>query len=347
MDLVWLLPLGTKLSVSDYFALQILSLKQRLIRLREVVLARYGEERANQVPSPDGITEEKLRGILITTDTCNAARKARRLFNERVGGDCPEIDCMNHLRCVHGGGFEKGVTKEWKGSLMGSEEEIDPILRVKCSFSAYCRAWDKFFSLNANYVKGAGGHFAAWFADTHPGDLLFHIENCVGSRQDICFLAAPGIYMNREPCYEYGDRLLRMAKKKDNILLRNLMTHMRSEETVAVTRLFSIFCVGWCMPFRALAGMTHELGDDYNWGVVSMGRVLDTMLEKMEELSAHPELILRRDVVLNWFKEFRDELDPFNDWWNFLLNDKVNQFFYVTLHSTKLSPQRQGPPRVC
>ena len=99
MDLVWLLPLGTKLSVSDYFALQILSLKQRLIRLREVVLACYGEERANQVPSPDGITEEKLRGILITTDTCNAARKARCLFNERVGGDCPEIDCMNHIRC--------------------------------------------------------------------------------------------------------------------------------------------------------------------------------------------------------------------------------------------------------
>ena len=101
------------------------------------------------------------------------------------------------------------------------------------------------------------------------------------------------------------------------------------------------------MPFRALAGMTHELGDDYNWGVVSMGRVLDTILEKMEELSAHPELILRRDVVLNWFKEFRDELDPFNDWWNFLLNDKVNQIFHIKLHSTKLSPQRQGPPRVC
>ena len=45
-------------------------------------------------------------GGVITTDTCNAAQKTRRILVERIGGDTHEMDCMHHLRNVWFSGIE-------------------------------------------------------------------------------------------------------------------------------------------------------------------------------------------------------------------------------------------------
>ncbi|KAL7536200.1 hypothetical protein ACHAXR_006982, partial [Thalassiosira sp. AJA248-18] len=296
------------------------SLKRRLDRLREVMVKHYPEF-AHLVPSSDEIDLEKLREVLLTSDTCNVAQKERHIFSERIGGTTYNQDCHNHLRNVHTNGMENAITERLKIILKDSIDEIDVSLRVSAVFSSYCRAWDKFFSLNANYVKGQGEHFAPWFRVNHPGELLFHVENAQGSRQDLGMMAAPGIYMNREYCYEYADYLLRIPKKRDNILLRNLVTLMRSEEMIAVSRLFSIFFISYCMPLRWLAGKTATLAE-YKWGPVSMGRALDTLREKMLEIADSPELCLDEDFMMNMFKEFRDELPPFHEYHEFMFQKK-------------------------
>ena len=134
-------------------------------------------------------------------------------------------------------------------------------------------------------------------------------------------MAAPAIYMNRWYCLTYALYLLRIPKKQDNILLRNLVVMMTSVEMVAVSRLFSILYISVILPMRWLAGKTPELAE-YNWGPVSMGRALDTLHESMNEIIKQPKLILDEDYMMNIFKEYIDELPPFKKYWDFMFNKK-------------------------
>lgn len=87
------------------------------------------------VPSPDGIDLNKLtKDTVITTDTCNTARKLRRVLVQMIkdvtneDGEIFEFDCMNHLRNVWFGGMEKAVTQRLNAILRTSLDEIDPKL---------------------------------------------------------------------------------------------------------------------------------------------------------------------------------------------------------------------------
>jgi len=66
------------------------------------------------------ITIEKLERSYLTTDTCNAARKTRQLFKERIVAACAqttetpteiiapkEVDCQQHLQNIVSGGLAK------------------------------------------------------------------------------------------------------------------------------------------------------------------------------------------------------------------------------------------------
>ena len=108
--------------------------------------------------------------------------------------------------------MEKMVTAQLRDILRDSMEHIAPELRVTCVFSAMARAWDKFFSLSANYPKGQGEHFARWLKKKRPGVPLYHVEGASGSRHDLCLMAAPAIYMNRYVCFDYANYLLQLAK---------------------------------------------------------------------------------------------------------------------------------------
>ena len=185
-----------------------------------------GREHPNllqDIPTPDGIDIKKLgKNGLIMTDSCNAAQKARRLLKYEIGGDVHDLDCFHHLRNVWIKGMEKSVSASLRSLLLDSLEKVPFELRVSCVYSAIARAWDKFFSLCANYPKGQGEHFAAWLKVNKPGTPLHHVVGAQGSRHDLCLMAAPAIYMNRHVCFEYADYLLRLPHKQDNILLRCL-----------------------------------------------------------------------------------------------------------------------------
>ena len=126
--------------------------------------------------------------------------------------------------------------------LRSSLDECDPKLRVKMLFSAFCRAFDKAFSLSCNYPKGFGENFLEHVKEHHPTFALYHVTRCRGGRFDMILECAVPIYINRYICVEYLDYCLKMVgKKKDNILIRNLWCLLTSNEMVAQMRFYGIF----------------------------------------------------------------------------------------------------------
>ena len=216
---------------------------------------------------------------------------------------------------------EKSVSVFLRVVVSDSLEQIPPELRVTCIFSAIARAWDKFFSLCANYPKGQGEHFAAWLRMNKPGTPLYHVVGAQGSRHDLCLMAAPAIYMNRYVCFDYASYLLHLPKKQENILLMCLFVLMTSEEIIAQSRLYGIFYISFCLPVRWLAAKTPVLGK-WGWGPISNGDAIDTLRERMMDIVDDPTKVLNEDFMMNMFGKFVDALPPFKEYWEHLYKKK-------------------------
>jgi hypothetical protein len=188
-------------------------------------------------------------------------------------------------------------------------------------YSAVARAWDKFFSLCANYPKGQGEHFAAWLSFNKPGTPLYHVVGAQGSRHDLCLMAAPAIYMNRYVYFDYASYVLRLPKKQDNILLRCLFVLMTSEEIIAQSRLFAIFYISFCLPMHWLAAKTPKLGE-WGWGPISNGDAIDTLREKMMGIVNDPTKVLDEEFMMNMFLKYIDTITPFKEYWVHLFKKK-------------------------
>jgi hypothetical protein len=169
-----------------------------------------------------------------------------------------------------------------------------------CVYSAIARAWDKFFSLCANFPKGQGKHFAAWLRVNKPLMPLYHVIGAQGSRHNLCLMAAPAIYMNRYVCFNYASYVLHLPKKQDNILLRCLFVLMMSEEIIAQSHLFAILYISFCLPMCWLAAKTPELGE-WGWGPLSNGDAIDTLQENMMDIVDDPTKILDKCFMMSMF----------------------------------------------
>ena len=244
--------------------LQLFSLKDRLIDLRATISEKFPDrpDLLELVPSPDGIDpDKKLPNSVWTTDTCNAASKFQNIACETYAGGLKQ-DCHNHLRNVWVGGLELELSSYLSTVLRESLDRIDSTLRVKTLFSAFARAYDKGFSLSANYPKGFGELFIQWMMDTHPSYVLYHVERVRGARMDMILEAALAIYMNREVNVEFLDHMLSTpGKSSENVLMRNLFLLLGSPEMAAQSRFLCIIYFSIGIPMRWLAGKTHELKD--------------------------------------------------------------------------------------
>ena len=158
------------------------------------------------LPNEDDIDIAELgHGGSITTDTCNAARKMRRLLAsviESKQGTVYEQDCFHHLRCLWVNGSVKAITAYMSSFLEDSLDEISNFLRVSPDFSDVIRAFHKEFSLTKNYPKGHGEMFLDWVIRNHPNEFLLHCERASGNRQDLVCMGADAIYNNRHVCVE-------------------------------------------------------------------------------------------------------------------------------------------------
>ena len=260
------------------------------------------------------------------TDTCNGAQKLCRILVSHVTR-AYDLDCMNHLRNVWFGGVEKSLTKHLNEILRSSLDEIDSNLQVSSSISAIIRAIDKEFSLSANYPKGHGELFKVWMKKNYPMALLFHVERAAGSRQDLCTEGCLAIFMNYPYYVEFLDGMLRKItsnNQQKSILQQNLFVILTSNEMIALARLLSILHLSICMPFRYLAGKTHEFAK-YNWGAATMSRVIDTLHFALKEIKEDASLILDPLYMMNIFKEYRDQLPPFKEYWELTFKKKQMQ----------------------
>ena len=259
---------------------------------------------------------------MINTDTCAAAQKLRRILTEAVPG-AYDFDCMHHLRNVWIGGVEKALTSRLNEILQDSADEIDPKLRVSASISAVIRAVDKEFSLSANYPKGHGELFREWMRANHAGELLLHVERASGSRQDLCTEGCMAIIMNWPFYLEFLDEQLckRKSSGPASILQQNLFCVLKSSEMISLARLLTILHLSVTMPMRWLAGKSHEL-KEWGWGALSMGRAIDTLEAKLEELSDDPSKILDEDFMMTIFSEYLEELPPFKEYYTEMFERK-------------------------
>ena len=232
---------------------------------------------------------------------------------------------MNHLRNVWFGNVEKALSTHLNALLHSSLDEIDPQLRVTASISAVIRAIDKEFSLSSNYPKGHGELFREWVREYYPGILLLYVERTAGSRQDLCTEGSLPVYINYPYYVEFLDSALRKPRKMKNesasILQKNLFVVLTSSKMIALVRLLSILHLSICMPFRYLAGKSHEI-KQYGWGAADMGRVLDTLYDNMQTLHHEPTLILDQSFMMDIFKQYREELPPFHEYWEIIFKTK-------------------------
>ena len=93
---------------------QIDKLKDPLKRWKEVTMREFPDrpDILLLIPDPDSINIDKLGdGVTITTDTCNAAQKVRRMLVDYTNGTVNKKDFMQHLRNVWINGVAKTTNK--------------------------------------------------------------------------------------------------------------------------------------------------------------------------------------------------------------------------------------------
>ena len=123
-------------------------------------------------------------GGCITTDTCNAAQKTRRILVGVIndtGGIVFEQDCYHNIRCVHTNGMAKSVHGYMGEVLEESLKNIYPHLCVTPNLNQVIRAYHKEFSLTATYPKGHGELFRDGIVENYPDEFLLHAKRATGS----------------------------------------------------------------------------------------------------------------------------------------------------------------------
>ena len=122
------------------------------------------------------------------------------------------------------------------------------------------RAFEKMFSLCANYSKGLGEVFFQWIMDNNYGELIFHVERAAyGGRQDVTSMDAMEIFWNINLCVEFLDEMISYCGKGENILAQNLMILLSSVKIIAVSWLWSILNIAIIIPISWLAACTHKM----------------------------------------------------------------------------------------
>ena len=101
----------------------------------------------------------------------------------------------------------------------------------------------------------------------------------------------------------------------------NLFVVLTSSEMIALARLLLIIHIYVVMPFRFLAGKTHEFAE-FNWGAADMSRVIKVLHDKLGEINDEPELLLDVLFMDKIFIEFCNQLPPFAAYWDMLFKEK-------------------------
>ena len=132
------------------------------------------------IPTPDSIDIAKLgNGGALSSDTCNLARKARRILLQLIenkDGIVHEFDCVQKLLCVWFNGASNAVSVFITTYFEDSLEKISSFFRLSPNLAQVIRDYHKEFILTVNYLKGHGESFRVLMIKKYPDEYLMHAE---------------------------------------------------------------------------------------------------------------------------------------------------------------------------
>lgn len=296
------------------------------------VMFGKGSWAADGGPSPDAIGLHRLsEQTLLMSDTCNAARAAKRMLAEaaeKAGrlaiGDaawaklseeqrerrCQVFigDCHQHLRNIVINAMSIAATEHLKDVLEDDLAEFSSFERMSVDGMDLIRATFKEMHPGGQYQKGKGRECKAWSEKEYPSDMWVPFENASGSRQDMSFDGALPIFANRVMMLDFLNGLVNVPKA-NNTLEKFLWRTLRSNEMVGLLRVCTLFKLVLTDAMRWLTGKAKKLDD---WSIVSASRVLELAEEALVAIAADGRKLL--DPTLDPFAEITAKQPLFAQW---------------------------------
>ena len=160
---------------------------KKLDHWREVTEDLYPDrpDLLDKIPPASELTLTKLGKGFITTDTCSAAQKLRRLLIEKIKHKAVEeglspdeigeryVDCWQHLRNVWFNAVNICLGNFISDVLEDDLKSLPAIFRVSIDVDDLFRCIEKKFGLTANYTKGDGAEFKHWLQEYHHNIYLY------------------------------------------------------------------------------------------------------------------------------------------------------------------------------
>ena len=221
---------GTAAEICASIDTKIFSHSRRLLAgWRAEHIAKFGEGswEADGGPTPDSIGMHRLsEETLLMSDTCNAARAAKRLLVDaaekasrlKIGDaawakmseaqrekSCTTFvgDCHQHLRNIIINAMGIAATEHLKAALEDDLAEFSSFDRMSVDAMDLIRAVWKEMHPGQEYAKGKGREFLAWLKKNHAGEMYMPIFNAKGTRQDAVLDGSLPIFANYLPMLDF------------------------------------------------------------------------------------------------------------------------------------------------
>ena len=225
-------------------------------------------------PEPDSIGIHRLsEESLLMSDTCNAARKCKRLVAEaalKAGREkMGEVEwnalteqqrdakckvyigqCHQHLRNIIINAMQLKATECLKERLGDSLAEFTSYDRMSVDGNDLIRAIYKELHGGGAYAKGKGREFVAWVKKHYTAAIWMPLERAEGSRQDLVFDGSVPIFIMRPIVLEFLRGL--MVPGANNQLEKFLLRVLSCNEMTAMLRVNTLWHYIFSRPTRFL-----------------------------------------------------------------------------------------------
>ena len=154
--------------------------------------------------------------------------------------------------------------------------------------------------------------------------------------QAIGLEGCPAVYMNLHFLIPFFYNQLSVSD--NNILHKSLFMMLQSVEIIALLLVLSILHISICLQTNWLSGNVEEIAE-WDFGVLDMGDVVDTLKVAMEEIAGDGKLMLNEDLIVNIFSKFQEKIDPFNKYFTYIFEKKLsNPIGWMTSVDNKVIP---------
>ena len=265
-------------------------------------------------PDPDSLGLHRLtEHTTLVSDTCNAARAAKRMLaemaetaaKEKIGADAWEAlteaerssqvatyrgDCTGHLRNIVINAMTLKGTEFLTSELRDDLAEFSSFDRVSVDGIDWIRAAYKEFHGGGEYAKGKGREFVAWLKKNHPDVFFMPFANAHGTRQDITLDGMVPIFANRTLMAEFLNQLVNAPGAGENKLEKFLWRLLRCNEMTALARVCTLFKYVISEPMRWLTGKASKSLTD--WSLASSSEMLDHLDAALSSIATDGHALL-------------------------------------------------------